>query len=279
MGTTGPELPSHDGTVPSSGPEPTIEVVLPVFDEERRLEAGVRGLHTFLSTVDLGRVVVTIADNGSTDRTGAIGRDLVDSLDGVRMVRLEEKGRGRALRAVWSESSAAVVAYMDIDLSTDLDAFVPLVQPLLDGTADLSAGTRLARESQVERSLTRQVLSRGYNQLVQGLLRSQVSDAQCGFKAVRREVLPALLSRVVDNAWFFDTELLITAERLGLRIEQVPVAWVENADSRVRLVATSLRDLQGIGRLLRTPVPSVMDVLAAPAAGQSRQRVSPTVSE
>jgi glycosyltransferase involved in cell wall biosynthesis len=275
---TEPEGPTDHRTVPASGPEPTLEVVLPVFDEERRLEAGVRGLHAYLSTVDLGQVVVTIADNGSTDRTGLIGRQLVDTVDGVRMVRLEEKGRGRALRATWSESTAAVVAYMDIDLSTDLEAFLPLVKPLLDGTADLSVGTRLAPTSRVERSLTRQVLSRGYNHLVHGVLRSRVSDAQCGFKAVRREVLPALLSRVVDNAWFFDTELVVTAERLGLRIEQVPVTWVENADSRVHLVATALSDLQGIVRLLRTPVPSAMDIPADPTDGQPRHRVSPTTS-
>ncbi|MGO9030146.1 MAG: glycosyltransferase [Acidimicrobiales bacterium] len=268
-----------DRATPTTSPGPAVEIVLPVFDEERRLEEGVRGLHAYLATATLGDVVVTIADNGSTDRTGSIGRHLVAALPGIRMVRLEEKGRGRALRAVWSESSAAVVAYMDIDLSTGLDAFPPLVQPLLDGVADVAVGTRLAPGSRVDRSLVREVLSRGYNGLVQGLLRSRVSDAQCGFKAVRREVLPPLLSRIVDDAWFFDTELVVTAERLGLRIEQVPVTWVENSDSRVHLLRTSLRDLQGIARLLRTPAPVGMTVAPGPSADRPDDHIAEVTTE
>ena len=251
-------MPSSDRGAPpgrTPGPAPVIEVVLPVFDEERRLEAGVRGLRRHLDDVVDVPTLVTIADNGSTDATPAIGATLVDELTGVRMVRLEEKGRGRALRAVWSASLAPVVAYMDIDLSTGLDAFGPLVGPLIDGTADLMVGTRLAPGSTVDRGLRREVLSRGYNRLLHLILGSGVSDAQCGFKAVRRPVIRELLPLVADNGWFFDTELLVAADRRGFRIGEVPVTWVENTDSRVRLVKTALRDLQGIARLARHPVP------------------------
>ena len=259
---------------------PAVEVVLPVYNEERRLEAGVRGLRAHLDALDApvtgSEVRVTIADNGSTDRTTAIARQLADTLPGVDLVRLERKGRGRALRAVWSGSAAPVVAYMDIDLSTELDAFGPLVAPLLDGSADLVVGTRLAPDSQVARSLRREVLSRGYNALVHLVLRSRVSDAQCGFKAARREVLGTLLPVVADDAWFFDTELLVAAERLGLRIREVPVTWVEDGDSTVHLLRTSLLDLQGIARLALHPVPragsparTAAPTVAAPAGGLS----------
>jgi len=148
-----------------------------------------------------------------------------------------------------------VVAYMDVDLSTDLEAFGPLVAPLLDGSSDLVVGTRLAPGARVERSFRREALSRGYNALVHLVLRSRVSDAQCGFKAARREVVDTLLPLVADEAWFFDTELLVDAQRLGLRIREVPVTWVEDGDSTVRVLRTAALDLQGIVRLARHPVP------------------------
>jgi glycosyltransferase involved in cell wall biosynthesis len=240
---------------PPDGSRPVIEVVLPVFDEERRLESGVRGLRAFLDGAFGDRALVTIVDNGSTDATPALGRRLAEQLDGVRMLRIEEKGRGRALRAAWSASRSPVVAYMDIDLSTGLDSFVPLVAPLLDGSRDLMVGSRLAGQSKVVRSLRREILSRGYNLLVRLFLGRTVSDAQCGFKAVRRQAIEHLLPLVADDGWFFDTELLVAARRRGYRIGEVPVTWVENADSRVRLWKTTVRDLQGIARLVRHPVP------------------------
>jgi glycosyltransferase involved in cell wall biosynthesis len=240
-------------------------VVLPVFDEERRLESGVRGLRSYLDGAFGRRALVTIVDNGSTDATPVIGRRLVDEIDGVDMVRIEEKGRGRALRTAWSASRSPVVAYMDIDLSTGLDAFGPLVTPLLDGSRDLMVGTRLARGSTVVRSLRREALSRGYNRLVHLTLGLTVSDAQCGFKAARREAVEHLLPLVADDGWFFDTELLVAARRRGFRIGEVPVTWVENTDSRVHLWRTTVRDLEGIARLARHPVPR-WDVAATPTA-------------
>ena len=166
-------------------------------------------------------------------------------------MHLPEKGRGRALRSVWSESDAAVLAYTDVDLSTDLAGLLPLVAPLVTGHSDLSIGTRLARGSRVVRGPKREVISRCYNRLLRGVLRTRFSDAQCGFKAIRAESARALLPLVEDNNWFFDTELLVLAERAGMRIHEVPVDWVDDPDSRVDIVATALEDLRGIARMGR----------------------------
>jgi putative flippase GtrA len=167
----------------------------------------------------------------------------------VTVVHLAEKGRGRALRAVWSASDAPVLAYMDVDLSTDLAALAPLVAPLLSGHSDLAIGSRLARGSRVVRGARREVISRCYNLILRGTLAARFSDAQCGFKAIRADVARGLLPLVEDDGWFFDTELLVLAERSGLRIHEVPVDWVDDPDSRVDIVATALADLRGVARV------------------------------
>ena len=169
----------------------------------------------------------------------------------MRVVRLEEKGRGRALARVWSASEADVLAYMDVDLSTDLGALLPLVAPLLSGHSDVAIGTRLARGSRVTRGARREVISRCYNVLLRTALTTRFSDAQCGFKAIRRDRAALLLPLVQDTGWFFDTELLVLAERSGLRIHEVPVDWVDDPDSRVDVLATAMADLRGIARLGR----------------------------
>jgi glycosyltransferase involved in cell wall biosynthesis len=192
---------------------------------------------------------VVIADNASTDGTLALARRLSYELPGVEVVHLAEKGRGRALRAVWSDGQAQVRAYMDVDLSTDLAALLPLVAPLLSGHSDLAIGSRLARGASVTRSRRRELISRGYNRLLRVALRARFSDAQCGFKAIRGDVLAVLLPLVADQEWFFDTELLVLAQRRELRIHEVPVDWVEDPDSRVDIVSTALADLRGVARL------------------------------
>ena len=253
-GDRGGASPDHDGAPSPATGDPLVEVVVPVLDEERRLEAGVRGLRAYLDGRPELPTLVTIVDNGSTDATPGLARRLADELEGVRVVRIEERGRGLALRTAWSRSTAPVVAYMDVDLSTELDAFLPLVTPLIDGTGDVAVGSRLVPGARVRRSPRREVLSRGYNALVRAALGCPVADAQCGFKAARRPVVDRLLPLVADNGWFFDTELLVAARRLGLRVAEVPVTWVENTDSRVRLVHTVKEDLKGIARLRRHPV-------------------------
>jgi glycosyltransferase involved in cell wall biosynthesis len=227
-----------------------VDVVVPVYNEEAGLERSIRRLHRFLDTEFPFSWRVVIADNASSDSTPAIARELAATLAGVQVLRLERKGRGRALRAAWSASDARVVCYMDVDLSTDLRGLLPLVAPLLSGHSDLAIGTRLARGARVVRGPKRELISRAYNALLHTALRARFSDAQCGFKAVRREALPPLLSEVRDDAWFFDTELLVLAQRRGLRIHEVPVDWIDDPDSRVAIVRTALDDLRGVARLM-----------------------------
>ncbi|OJU84062.1 MAG: hypothetical protein BGO11_14230 [Solirubrobacterales bacterium 70-9] len=228
---------------------PTVEIAIPVHNEEVALEGSVRRLHDFCRAQLPYSFRIVIADNASEDGTAAIGARLADELEPVAYLRLSEKGRGRALRRVWSRSDAEVVAYMDVDLSTGLEALLPLVAPLISGHSDLAIGTRLARGSRVIRGPKREVISRIYNRILHLTLRSRFSDAQCGFKAGRAAVVKALLPRVEDQAWFFDTELLVLAERSGLRIHEVPVDWVDDPDSRVDIVHTAIEDLRGVARL------------------------------
>jgi glycosyltransferase involved in cell wall biosynthesis len=228
---------------------PTVEIAIPVYNEQATLEQSVRRLHVFCSESLPWSFRIVIADNASDDDTAAIGARLAAEFDAVAYVRLSEKGRGRALRRVWSRSDADVLAYMDVDLSTGLEALLPLIAPLISGHSDLAIGTRLARGSRVVRGPKRELISRTYNRLLHLTLRSRFSDAQCGFKAGRAPVVKALLPRVEDQAWFFDTELLVLAERSGLRIHEVPVDWVDDPDSRVDIARTALEDLRGILRL------------------------------
>jgi glycosyltransferase involved in cell wall biosynthesis len=241
-------LDNEPGLAPGRG-APQVEIVVPVRNEERDLAPSIRRLHACLAGRFPFTARITIADNGSTDGTWAAALALADSLDRVRAVRLAEPGRGRALRSVWSASDADVLAYMDVDLSTDLNALLPLVAPLLSGHSDVAIGTRLAPGARVIRGPRREVISRCYNLLLHLTLGVSFSDAQCGFKAIRADRARPLLALAMDNGWFFDTELLVLAERAGLRIHEVPVDWIDDSDSRVDVVPTALADLRGIVRL------------------------------
>ncbi|HEY2595376.1 MAG TPA: glycosyltransferase, partial [Chloroflexota bacterium] len=269
--------PSHRASAPqlavAAGPEPDqdlpprpvdLEIVVPVHNEERILALSVRRLHRYLSTSMPFSWRILIADNASTDATPEIAQTLATTLWQVSVVRLEQKGRGRALRSAWSQSTARVVAYMDVDLSTDLRALLPLASSLLSGHSEVAIGTRLAHGSRVTRGPKREYISRSYNHLLRAILRAKFSDAQCGFKAVRSDVLPELLAAVHDQSWFFDTELLIAAQRRGMRIHEVAVDWVDDPDSRVDIVATALADLRGVARLLwQARIPRFMAIGAA----------------
>jgi putative flippase GtrA len=239
------------GPIVPDGDTPVLDVVVPVHNEEHDLAGCVLRLHEMLSGWFPHPFRITIADNASTDGTRAIAERLAAELAEVAVVHLPEKGRGRALRAVWSASDAAVLAYLDVDLSTDLAALPPLVAPLLSGHSDVAIGSRLARGARVVRGPKRELISRCYNLLLRGTLATRFSDAQCGFKAIRADVAERLLPHVADTGWFFDTELLVLAERTGLRIHEVPVDWVDDPDSRVDIVTTALADLRGILRVAR----------------------------
>jgi putative flippase GtrA len=239
----------HEAQAPAGNRAPAVEIVIPVRDEERDLDRSIRRLLDHLRTGFPFTARVTIADNGSADRTWAIATALEQEFAGVRAVRLDEPGRGRALRTLWAASDAAVLAYMDVDLSTGLNALLPLVAPLLSGHSDLAIGTRLARGARVIRGPRREVISRCYNAALHATLGARFSDAQCGFKAIRADQARRLLPLTQDTGWFFDTELLVLAQRAGLRIHEVPVDWVDDSDSRVDILATALADLRGIARM------------------------------
>ncbi|WP_435821758.1 glycosyltransferase [Micromonospora taraxaci] len=253
-----------------------LDVVIPVYNEETDLGPCVRRLHAHLTEHFPYPFRITIADNASVDDTPALADGLAAELPGVDVLHLEAKGRGRALSAAWSASSAPVLAYMDVDLSTDLAALLPLVAPLISGHSDLAIGTRLARTSRVVRGAKREVISRAYNLLLRGALAARFSDAQCGFKAIRADVAGELLPLVRDTGWFFDTELLVLAQRAGLRIHEVPVDWVDDPDSRVDIVATALADLRGVGRLGRALLTGALPLTALRAQwGRGPLTVSP----
>lgn len=228
---------------------PLLDVTVPVYNEEQDLELCVRRLDEYLSNQFPHSYRITIADNASTDSTLRIAERLARELGSVRVVHLEEKGRGNALRRVWLASDSPVLAYMDVDLSTDLNALAPLVAPLVSGHSDLAIGTRLSRSSRVVRGPKREFVSRSYNFLLQSLMGARFSDAQCGFKAIRADVAQQLLPHTLDKAWFFDTELLVLAERCGLRCAEVPVDWTDDPNTKVDIVRTALEDLRGMYRM------------------------------
>jgi putative flippase GtrA len=245
-----------------AGAAPVLDIVIPVHNEATELERSVRHLHRYLATTFPYTFQITIADNASTDATLPIAQRLADELPGVNAVHVAEKGRGLAVRTVWSRSASPVLCYMDVDMSTDLSALLPLVAPLISGHSDVAIGTRFARGSRVVRGLKRETISRGYNLLLKCTLGARFSDAQCGFKAIRADVAARLLSLIADTSWFFDTELLVIAQRARLRIHEVPVDWVDDPDSRVQIIPTAISDLRGIFRVSRTLAAGALPVAA-----------------
>jgi len=255
MNTTSPRHPTDTLVSPPTPTPatstPAVEIVIPVHNEEQILNSSVRLLRAYLQREFNFAVRITVADNASTDRTLEVAQGLARELPEIAVLHLERKGRGRALRAAWSASEADVLAYMDVDLSSDLAALPGLLLPLLQARADIAIGSRLAPGAEVTRKAKRELISRSYNLLLRNVLGVGFSDAQCGFKAGRREVIQALLDEVQDDSWFFDTELLYLAERSSLTIHEVPVRWVEDPDSRVDILATAWEDVRGVLRLRR----------------------------
>lgn len=229
--------------------EPRIEIVLPVLNEQAALEGSVRTLATYLNDHCPYPSGITIADNGSTDDTWQIARRLTAAYTQVHALRLEQRGRGLALRTAWLQSDADIVAYMDIDLSTGLESFLPLVAPLVSGQRRVATGSRLLAGARVTRGAKREVISRCYNLLIHLLVPHQFADAQCGFKAIRRDAAVELLPLVENNHWFFDTELLLLAEERGYPVHEVPVRWTDDPDTRVHIVKTAREDIAGLLRV------------------------------
>ena len=265
--TTGSHLPRPnddpsraEAVYAPDGVPPSFDLVIPVYDEATILEDTVTRVRAAVAHLPY-RVQITIADNASTDATPAIAARLAADHPDVRSLRIESKGRGGALRAAWSSSDADILGYTDADLSTRLDALGPLVAAVASGHSELAIGSRLLPGARIRRGLKREVISRSYNRILRTLLRVGVHDAQCGCKVIRAGAARDLLPLVEDDGWFFDTELIVAAERSGLRVLEVPVDWVDDPDSSVDIVATAREDMAGVWRLLRRhahlPVPMV----------------------
>ena len=228
---------------------PFVDIVVPVLNEEKILQSSIETLDEYMMENLPYRYQITIADNGSQDNTLKIAKNLAQNHQSVRVVRLAERGRGRALKQVWQSSQADILTYMDVDLSTSLDDFLPMIQPLVAGEAGVAIGSRLMKKSKTSRGFKREFISRCYNKIIKLTSRTKFSDAQCGFKAIRRDVAKRFLPKIKDNEWFFDTELLIKTERAGVPIHEQPVTWIEDTDSRVKIMKTAVDDLKGLHRV------------------------------
>jgi glycosyltransferase involved in cell wall biosynthesis len=233
--------------------KPSLNVVIPVYNEESELEGSVKTLTDYLEgNLHDFEWSVTIADNASTDATWKIAKRLEKTIKGVHAVHLDQKGRGLAVKKAWQESDVDIVSYMDVDLSTDLKHFPPLVRSLLRGY-DLAIGSRNVRGSRVfKREGLRTITSKGYIFLIKFFFWVHFSDAQCGFKAITRRVVKEVIPYVEDNEWFFDTELLLLSEKMGYRIYEEAVTWIDNPGSTVRVMKTAQGDLKGLWRMFLT---------------------------
>lgn len=232
-------------------PAKLINVVVPVYNEEAILEPNLTRLVAFLDATFPAKYELVIANNGSTDRTLAAALHFCGNHPSARVLHVDARGRGGALKQAWEHSAAEILTYMDVDLSTDISAFPALIEPLATGKFGLATGSRLLPESRIVRGVRRQVISIFYNRLVKAVFHTGFSDAQCGFKAITRPSAQKLLPLVQDTGWFFDTELLVLAEKLGYRIFDLPITWTEDTDSRVKILPTAVADLKGIFRLRR----------------------------
>lgn len=269
-GMTGTQASARPPTGPTVARTVTVDVVVPVYNEQRALRGCVDVLKSYLAERFPFEWTITVVDNASTDGTLSIANELAQADDHVRVLHLDEKGRGRALRTAWQWSDADVVAYMDVDLSTGLDALLPLVAPLVNGHSDVSIGSRLAPGARTVRGPKRELISRGYNALIRLSHGAKFTDAQCGFKAARTDVIRPLLEHVRDDNWFFDTELLLLAEHNGLRVHEVPVDWVEDMDTRVRIGSTALEDIRGLIRVARAKAGGTARVRDLPVRPEPR---------
>lgn len=232
----------------NSAKRPSALVVLPVYNEEKALRNGVETLTSFLRDYDRYDWKIVIADNNSKDRTGEIGRALEAENPLVKYLYIPRKGRGIALRTAWEQTDCDFVSYMDIDLSTGLDALIKAMDLLNEG-ADIAVGTRLSKDSKTTRCLKREFISRSYNIVIKLSLGTHFNDAHCGFKTGRREVVQKILPYIDDNEWFFDTEFLFYGEKLGHKIMEIPVTWIEDPDTKAKIFKDAYDDLRGLYRL------------------------------
>ena len=234
----------------------TVDVVIPVFNEEKALPRNIVILADFLKANLRNPWQIIIADNASTDNTRSVSETLTERYSGINYLHIPQKGRGRALKAAWLDSTADIVSYMDVDLSTDLSYFPRLVESLEEGY-HVAIGSRLSKGSRVTRSIKRELISRSYNLLIKSMFFVPFEDAQCGFKALTRKTAQAIVPHIKNDNWFFDTELLIIAAKRGYKINQLPVKWDDDPNSTVHITSTATEDIKGLLRLRFGGIPKV----------------------
>jgi|TARA_Y100000031_G_scaffold17370_1_gene17945 glycosyltransferase involved in cell wall biosynthesis len=238
------------------GMSATVDIVIPVCNEERALPRSVVILAEFLHYNLHNPWQIIIADNASIDGTRAVSEMLCEKYSGINYLHIPQKGRGRALKAAWLDSKADIVSYMDVDLSTDLAHFPELIQSLEEGY-HVAIGSRLSKGSRVTRGFKREFVSRSYNLLIRSMFFTDFQDAQCGFKAMTRRAAEEIVPKIENNNWFFDTELLIIAAKRGYGIKQIPVKWTDDPNSTVNVTRTAAEDIKGLLRLRFRGIPQV----------------------
>lgn len=232
----------------------SVEITVPVYNEEKELAKNILTLLHFceknLKNYDWH---ITIADNASNDNTPIIGATLAKNTTKISLFRLEQKGRGRAVKRVWSQSGSDFCVYMDLDLSTDL-VHLPKILEVLQNGYDIAIGSRLARGAKVEgRTVLREFTSRVLNFFfIRLFFQTHFTDAQCGFKGITKKAVNELIPHIKDNDWFFDGEMLIVGEKSGYKIYEIPVHWIDNPGSTVRLLSTIRNDIEAMVRLHQT---------------------------
>lgn len=206
----------------------TIDVLLPIYNEEKILDANIRLLFGYCQHHLAGDWQLMLIINGSVDQSLTIAENLAQEFEQIKIINLPTGGKGQALKTGLQYSTAEVAVYMDIDLAVALSALPPLISLVAENKGALAIGSRLLPASQTERSWLRNYSSKLYNWLANTLLRCQISDWQCGFKAMNLDVRQAVVPLIQDNYWFFDTELIALAQKNNLRIAELPVSWSEN---------------------------------------------------
>ncbi len=230
-----------------------VNITIPVYNEEESLSQKIQELIAFLNKTKFPhKYEIIIADNASTDNTGKIAKKLVKKYPLVKYIRIDKKGRGLALKTVWTKTNADVLSYMDVDLSTDLKHFKPLIDSIVVSKNNLAIGNRLGKNSKViGRSFLRELLSRGYNLILRLIFFSPINDSQCGFKAIDRKSFLKLVKEIEDNNWFLDTEMILLALHRGMKVSQIDVKWIDDPGSQVKIVKTVSEDLHGVARVKR----------------------------
>lgn len=232
---------------------PHVLLVIPIYNEEKIIENTVRETIKYLNENTKYSYILVVADNASTDSSPEIVKNLQKEIPFLEYVRLPKKGRGLALHTVWKDFNAEVVAYMDADLSSPLTSLPNIIDPILNNESDVTFGSRLLPPGQaINRKGKRELTSQGYNFLLQFILGATFKDAQCGFKAISKEKFNQVEEEIKNQNWFYDTELLLISQYKGLRLKEVPITWVDDPDSSVKVFKTIVENLKEMGRVYFT---------------------------